>query len=395
MAEKKFVQREKRFSVGDLNNLEAVVCRGDSDTTVFFAELMDFSRSGLKFRLPFSARFDEKLKIRLSCKNSDLEYSGVGRVRHIRNTDVNRWIVGCSIEPVLPDEVITFLASATQQERRKNPRLDVNAIGNISRQGSIEESVAKIRNVSKGGFCLLVNEPHESGSRVNFSIDNRIGYKEKITARVRWHRKLDDGYLLGLCYADKDSYDKLLDCLDLPRVLNNPIIGSMSWKMVACAVGAMLLPSVSYLLLGANFETGRNSVSNPHRITNPFVVDIDDEESRTFASRPKFEKRVVNSRQNLKKSDDLPVLEGKATVENQPPGELRVATKTQPRRLRVRQKKDSTKQRLAGAAGQDNKSQKNIEIYSQSKKEQASTRRGNSKRKLLVPSEVIRKRLLH
>ena len=379
MAENKFVQREKRFEVGNISNFEAIVRRGESDDTVFFAELLDFSRSGLKFRLPFSARFDEKLKIRLTCKNSDLEYSGIGRVRHIRNTDVNRWIVGCSIEPVLCDDLISFLASATQQERRKCPRLDVNAIGRLSRQGSIDETNAQVRNVSKGGFCLFVSEQHEAGSRVNLTLENKIGYEEKIAARVRWHRKHNDGFLLGLCYADNEAYDKLIDCLDLPHDTNNSIIGSMSWKLVAAAMVAMLLPSLSYLLLGASLDPGTATKNNersskfspPQNISNPFVVD--NTASKEPVGRPDFEDTNDG--------------------DNGPPPELTSVASVRPRRLRVEQSADSTNVE-DGQLTESASVSRNFELYSVHKQQEASTRRGESKKNLLVPSEVIRKRLL-
>ena len=405
MAEKKFVQREKRFEVGPIKNFEAVVCRGESDETVFFADLLDFSKSGLKFRLPFCARFDEKLKIRLSFKNSEIQYHGCGRVRHIRNTDVNRWIVGCSIEPGLSDQIVGFLAESTQQERRRNPRLDVNSVGALSRQGQLEEITAQIRNVSKGGFCLLVGESHELGSQVNFTIDNRIGYQEKIPARIRWQKKIGDGFLIGLAYAENDSYERLVDCLEMPGQSSNSL-ESISWQMVVCALIAMLLPSLSYLLLGA----GATQPENGNKINNVTLTRTTKQAEKVFESPiddathggDVADSDLVSATSVSVKADPKPVT-GKVgnaanTIESiLPPRELTKHVSVAPRRLRNRDSENQVAGTLIPVPEflQNKKPlRRTAELHGKAN-DQETTRRGERTRDLQVPSEVIRKRLMN
>ena len=402
MTENRFTQREKRFDVENLKEFEAIVRRGESDDTVFFAEVLDFSRSGVKFQVPFSARFDEKIYIRLTFKNSELAYEGVGRVRHIRSTDVNRWIVGCSIDPMIPDELISFLASVTQQERRRNPRLDINALGMLSRQGDYEEEPAEIQNISKGGFCVLVEKPHEPGACVNLAIENRLGYREKIAGRVRWRKEHEEGYLVGLSYADSESYEKLVECLDLIHN-NGNVLNGFSWKMAVVATMALLLPSLSYLLLGAGLD-GENKNSTkpamtelePQPVVNPFAIEqseTDQDSQNVENQRPQFEDSQIASSFDNELQENM-LSRGNIETNGQPPAELTSQPKAKPRRLRVRQTSDEPDVGTHVASTNAVKS-KAIKIDHHEYQDQATTRRRSKARELRIPSETIRKRLMH
>ena len=374
MSGNQVVQREKRFEVGVSKDFDVVVSRGESDETLYFADLMDFSRSGLKFCLPFNARFDEMLRIRLTFKNSELQYFGLGRVRHIRNTETNRWVVGCSIDPNLPDDLINHLAEVTHQERRKNPRVEVYANGFLSRQGKLEETPADLQNISKGGFCLFVDEAPETGSQVNFTIENRYGFQEQIDARIRWQKAHEAGFLVGLSFVDDESYERLVSCLDMPTARNEIDFSDIvDWKIVVCALIAMLMPSVSYVLLGASLGSSNTDVSQAgnrrgveiQRVANPTKVNSAKIEKKKTVERTQTElkkipkddpgKTVKPTRSGQSKPDKQPVKktgpvkkkpkssmrqpsskqqpEQLATIN--PPTELTSSQTTKPRRLRM------------------------------------------------------------
>lgn len=401
MSEPQFFQREKRFEVESSKDFDVIVSRGESDENLYFADLLDFSRSGLKFRLPFSAKFDEMLRIRLTFRNSELGYHGKGRVRHIRNTDVNRWVVGCSLAPHLPDEVIHFLAAATRQERRRSPRLEVQGTGFLSRQGRMEETPAAIQNLSEGGFCLIVLEEQEIGSQVNFTILNRFGFQEQIDARIRWQKQHEEGYLVGLTFASRESYEKLVDCLDLPNKNGGLDADLLDWKVVTCAMIAMLLPSVSYVLLGASFGSSSDDVSQsvkPQAVEVQPVVDpppthqvevVDQGEAskvETEDAAPEVQPQAVTPATSTKKTESPPA---KKSLDIWPPSVLTTNQAIKPRRLRSATESSRTKQvedaQDAVQIGNDvtNSATRGIQ---QSK---SSTRRVDRDPGIIVPSETI------
>jgi len=327
-----FVQREQRFAVERAKGFDVLVCRGESSDMVFYADLMDFSRSGLKFCLPFNARFDEKLQIQLTFKDYEFSYSGTSRVRHIRNKEVNRWVVGCSVSPELPDEVVDALADLTEQERRKSPRSKVEGKGYLSRQGEVEEIPATIKNVSTGGFCLRVDEEFEVGSQVNFSMENRFGFQEQIDARVCWQRESEGEQLIGLSFADRAAHERLLDCFEFPHTDEAESILFGNWKVVALAMTAILMPTLFYLLVGTNFGSTNNEVS---KTQNTRSADV-----QLAPTSPEVPNRpTVAFVEPINRADKTNALmqAGAARKDKRPnriPAELTTRHKVQTRRLR-------------------------------------------------------------
>lgn len=252
-----FVQREKRFEVNELVGFDAIVSRAGDDQSLYYANLIDFSRTGGKFELPFCARFDELLKIKFDLKESDLKYSGDCRVRHMRNVGENRWHVGCSLDPPIPEDVIAHLAKRTNQERRRHPRFDIFGEGKLRRQGTQETCEAVIRNISRGGFCLMVPNEHPVGENVDFVVaendasdtelesGSQAPEKLNIGARIRWQSHTSDGFMLGCSFVDAASYSKLVDCLTDNE---DQKIDKTSWLVVTAAVASLLFPIISSFL---------------------------------------------------------------------------------------------------------------------------------------------------
>ncbi len=257
LSESNFVNREKRFEINESVGFDAIVKRDGSDENVFYASLIDFSRKGGKFEVPFCARFDETLEVNLEFKDFELTYNGSGRVRHIRNVGENRWQVGCLLDPPLPEDLVAYLAKRTNQERRQHPRFDIVGEGKLRRQGTPEGCEAFIRNISRGGFCLIVPHEHAIGEIVDFvinedaTIDDLLESEDaedqslNVGARVRWQTRTHEGYTLGCSFTDAKSYSKLVDyLLDGQGVKSD----KNSWVILAAAVVAMLIPVASSLL---------------------------------------------------------------------------------------------------------------------------------------------------
>ena len=296
--ENKFIDREKRFEVNDLVGFDAIVQRAGEDQSPFYANLIDFSRTGGKFELPFCARFDEQLKIQFDFKESELKYFGSCRVRHMRNVGENRWQVGCSLDPPLPEEVIAHLAKQTNQERRHHPRFDIFGEGQLRRQGTQDTCDAVIRNLSRGGFCLIVPNEHSIGEKVDFELDqlfnsnsedNSEPEKLNIGARIRWQTRTTEGYMLGCSFVDAKAYSKLVDCLTWEVPEKND---RTSWLVLAAAILALITPIVYSKIFDGSSPNSANRVivskstqTGPTK-TEPVISEFEPKSIATIDDEP-------------------------------------------------------------------------------------------------------------
>lgn len=283
--ENNFIHREKRFEVNELIGFDAIVSRAGDDQSLYYANLIDFSRTGGKFELPFCARFDELLKIKFDFKESDLCYVGDCRVRHMRNIGDNRWHVGCSLDPPLPEDVIAHMAKRANQERRRHPRYDIFGEGMLRRQGTQETCGAIIRNISRGGFCLCVPNEHVVGESVDFVIDdNPLSHLDEegaspkneqlnVGARIRWQSQNSDGYLIGCSFVDSGSYTKLVDCLTDDE---SGKIDKTSWLVLAAAVAALLFPIVNNYFKNNQQPAQHSLTNNMVQVAQPELQDANE-----------------------------------------------------------------------------------------------------------------------
>ncbi|MEM9412013.1 MAG: PilZ domain-containing protein [Planctomycetota bacterium] len=268
---KRFINRERRFEIETMEGFDVVVRRvgTEREDAAFFAEIVDFSRTGMKFNLPFCARFDELLDFELEFQDrEDLEYNGRGRVRHLRKIDDQRWQVGCSIEPCLTEEVISYLARCTNQERRRNDRGDIYGEGRIKRQGQMEYDFAQVKNLSRGGFCLVVEQGYEVGERIDFVTEDSDDQEIKVAARIRWQEKLGEFFEIGCGFADTDSYDQLIECFGEEE--EEVETDRVNWLVVSAALLALIFPTLSYFLLASSsssMQVASHEEPEPNKIT--------------------------------------------------------------------------------------------------------------------------------
>ena len=289
-----FVNREKRFEVTDKRSFDTLVSRAGAEDSLFYGELIDFSRNGMKLNVPFFARFDEILKVRFTFKSTDLAYAGNLRVRHLRNVDENSWQVGCSCDPPLPEEVISYFAAQNHQERRNNNRQDVKGIGFVRRQGSVETCDAEILNISEGGFCLSVSESYEVGERIDFTVFNSEGNQEAVEGRVRWQQENDNVYQIGCSFAASESYPNLMTCLS-PAEDEMHESESFPTHLLAAAMLAMILPSIMYFFLHLN---NGSSVAQKETATVSKVV------TKTTSPQTMVENNLGTEDKNVQTTDD-------------------------------------------------------------------------------------------
>ena len=254
-----FIKREQRFSLDDLHGVNVIVRRVDgTDTEEIPAKLLDFSRNGIKLRLPVNVQFEERLLVRIEFDNSSLSYLGEACVRHMRSDDGNKTFqVGCRVEPAIPNCVIEYLAENSGKERRTAQRTAIQVDAILIRQGNVEESIARVLNYSEGGFSAWVPSEHAVNEGIRLKIMNPHGESKTISGRILWQEPArDGGYRIGCRFTEVKSYEKLLTCVPVPLPLYQRIAieDKVKWYVIAAALLALLLPPSISLLLQSNDE---------------------------------------------------------------------------------------------------------------------------------------------
>ena len=253
-----YPDREKRFSVEELEQLEVIVNRVDRQDSneYYFANVLDISRNGMKLQVPMCLPFGEKIQIRLVSNDDDLHYFGIGTARYVRSASVDSWEVGCLVEPELRPDVIASIINETGKERRKHSRSRIDRDVFLQCEGTVEFVPAKIFDVSEGGFCIVVPESQDVNQRLMIHLDRSKGKKKPIIGQVRWQTKTDDGYRVGCTFVEADSHLALLS--DDPK---SETVEKLSWILVGSAVVALAFP----VLFSFFLPTAKASASKTDR----------------------------------------------------------------------------------------------------------------------------------
>ena len=248
--EKKITKREQRFRVEDLKQLEVIVAPVSDSSKAYFADLVDLSRQGLKIRVPICVPFGEEVRILLEAGGH--VYNGIGTSRHVRSVSRGEWEVGCSLDPILDQEIMGFIVAETGKERRQHNRTLVNHKVSLQTEGNMDRLSAKVVNFSVGGFCLLVENKHEIDQRVKVMLDGN-GNSEVVAAQVRWQNETDDGYLIGCNFVEANSHVALLNCVHKTKTVKR-----LSWIVIAAVVMAICVPALSFLFSPKNASAAKS-----------------------------------------------------------------------------------------------------------------------------------------
>ena len=290
------VQRQHRFDASDIPDMEIAVqrCRigkdddgnefqtsdWDQDSPEYKADLFDFSSRGLKLSVPFSAQFEEVLGAKLTFKSLKYTFYCRANVRHIREEE-GRWVIGCSIDPHIPDVLIDYLAEVSGKERRLHPRIKTNTKARIVRAGETTEWLeGTLINLSKGGFCFHSENLVEVDERVKLEFYNEEDHLETISIRVCWHSKAEEGgYHIGCSFAGADAYEKLCNNVEVqPPEIVIQRADKHTWYVIAMSVAALLLPPI--FTFGLEYWSDEPTVAEVENVeSTPIELDKQDTKS--------------------------------------------------------------------------------------------------------------------
>lgn len=260
--QKQFHDREHRFTASDLAGMNVTFTRSADPDEILHAEMLDFSKRGLKLKVPVNLHFEEKILIKIVVDEYEIWFDGEGSVRHIREDGEQSWIVGCAIAPTIRDEVIADLARASGKERRKFPRIKVYGEATIQHEGHASKRPAYIENISESGFCVLTPIEIPDGSRIKVEVQDRTFQYYSVGAVTHWQVSAEGGFKTGCSFADTSGYKQMLKCVSEQNEAMQGKEPAISRFVLTMAVATMLVPPFISLLWQSNSSDGRASAVN-------------------------------------------------------------------------------------------------------------------------------------
>ena len=157
--------RNASYQIAGGQATSVLVERGPgSELERFSASLLELSRTGTKLLvssyIPFGAA------VRLNLAVEDLDLNVLAEVCWILPSRGSQWRLGCSFNPEHSEESLVALASSGRLERRDETRhlAKLPAIANWE-LGDTNTPVT-IHDYSRGGVCLLTDQPGKIGYRL-------------------------------------------------------------------------------------------------------------------------------------------------------------------------------------------------------------------------------------
>lgn len=170
-------------------------------------EVVDISRSGAKMNVSAPLRTDQRITIRLSASDADVDEQFEARICWIRLSRGYRWLAGMSFDKTLDTDMLERLATAGYIEQRTSPRTDVLIPATARQETLVGDIDVRITNLSQTGFRVVSVEAMEPGERVLVeSEEDDRGVS--ISAHVRWSNEAEK-FSAGCEFVDPDSF-KLL-----------------------------------------------------------------------------------------------------------------------------------------------------------------------------------------
>lgn len=231
---------------------------GEERTAAIDAELIDISSGGTKLRISAPLHFEESVEMHIEIPCIDMDCHVLAMVRHIREAEDGRWIVGCSVQPPLDEHGISGLATYPIVERRRWPREQTSLRATVRQQLGRVDSEAVIQNFAPGGFCILLTGPCEVGERIHVTLSEPPAREASIESRVHWQLQSSEGYRTGCTFVCAADYH-VVEAAAAARATKDAIpadgkpapkgLGIIAWGAVSCATCA-----ISLLFMHANVD---------------------------------------------------------------------------------------------------------------------------------------------
>lgn len=241
--------REPRFH-GSLRERVELSVERNGDSSRLPAEIQDISLGGVKILVQAPLLFEEPLALHLETPDGEFQERIEAQVRWIRSVSENRWLAGCAIHPPMALDALENLFEAGIVERRRFERHGVAQPATVDWELGRQGLPVEIRDLSDGGFCLLVVEPGAGGSgRLRLEIDAQPDQPmRRITGVEKWRTETSEGTLVGCEFTDRHGFHVLREWLS-PATTDDASAGGSGDSRRIKALFALLAAVASLYLL--------------------------------------------------------------------------------------------------------------------------------------------------
>ena len=245
----KAIRGESHSPVNARCPVRVVLERGTETPSSVEAELMDLAPGGARLVLDVAVQFQEMVTLRLEGAKLKRSLSASAKVCWIRKTDDDRWALGVSFSPALPEERLDELYSSGLLERRRNPRRSFHAPALARWELTPEPVAVEMLDVSLGGFSVQSPCSAKFDSRMRLTIEDGEESTVDISGRVRWEAQVGDGYMIGCEFTGHGGYTQLRDAIAYAEAREVPRIGPKRKLSIISAAGVAAVLWVYWVFL--------------------------------------------------------------------------------------------------------------------------------------------------
>jgi hypothetical protein len=121
--------------------------------------------------------------------------------------------LGCALNPKLPDQVLTDLATNGFLQRRRHQRRPIDVAARMRCEGILNTADVQIVDVSAGGFRVRSTQEAGVGRRILLQLDSGPDQTDLLVAQAAWQMRQEDEYEVGCAFVNKQGPQLLHDVL--------------------------------------------------------------------------------------------------------------------------------------------------------------------------------------
>lgn len=249
----KKVREDYRFKASCLNLVTVTVSRKtDTDGAELPGVLMDLSRGGLRLKVDECLLQGTEIQLALSAPKAGVEIHSAAKVRWVEPNFRAGWIVGCSLDDPIEEDLVSDLANCGALERRTDSRRPISFMAEAKTELERDYNPVQILNLSAGGFCA-------TGEGISVKLDDRLLLRisdanhtaaKLVKSRIAWVNDSDEGQTFGCAFLTKCGRSQMQAMVSADES-GNPLFDTVNqqattrWVLVATVLAFIVL--VQYL----------------------------------------------------------------------------------------------------------------------------------------------------
>lgn len=211
-----------------------------SDRTLS-GQLADLSLRGLRLIVDGRIEPQEVVDLRVEIPRESITFQWAATIRWQQPRDTKTWWTGCELLQPLEHSVIERLAAAHVLNRRRDPRHLVDKPAQVRTELSSQLQDVRIVNYSKGGFCVVCNQPLEFPHERLMLMIGDNDRQSSIAARVMWRGEMNGAFAVGCAYMSLDGFVRLREYVQPEEPQRRLMVRRRSVKISAVVVICLLI----------------------------------------------------------------------------------------------------------------------------------------------------------